>query len=201
MPAWRLEEAPALLILSDMTHIPLDPEHAVRVRESFSRQGLMRNLGARLAEAEPGAIEIRVPYREDLTQQHGYFHGGVSATIADTACGYAAYRLTASGATVLTVEFKVNMLAPAQSEELIARARVVRACRTLTVCMADAFTRSGGSEIHCATMLATIRCLPGKSARPGQMKPAQKKAEQCSARRPGGIRLKEALYDGYLVAH
>jgi uncharacterized protein (TIGR00369 family) len=165
MRAWRLEEAPALLILRDITHIPLDPGYAVRVRESFSRQGLMRNLGARLAEVEPGAIEIRVPYREDLTQQHGYFHGGVSATIADTACGYAAYTLTASDATVLT-EFKVNMLAPAQGE-LIARARVVRAGKTLTVCTADVFTRSGGSEIHCATMLATVICLAGKSARPG----------------------------------
>ena len=127
----------------------------------------MRNLGARLAEVEPGAIEIRVAYREDLTQQHGYFHGGVSATIADTACGYAAYTLTALDATVLTVEFKMNMLAPAQGEELIARARVVRAGKTLTVCVADVFTWSGGSEVHCATMLATIICLPEKIDRPG----------------------------------
>ena len=150
---------------SGMSHTPLDPEYAVRVRESFARQGLMLNLGARLAEIKPGAIEIRVGYREDLTQQHGYFHGGVSATIADTACGYAAYTLTAADATVLTVEFKVNMLAPAQGEELIARARVVRSGRTLTVCMADVFGRKGDAETHCATMVATIMSLAGKSDR------------------------------------
>ena len=104
-------------------------------------------------------------YREDLTQQHGYFHGGVSATIADTACGYAAYTLTAADATVLTVEFKINMLAPARGEELIARARVVRSGKTLTVCTADVFGSTGGVETHCATMVATIMSLAGKSDR------------------------------------
>jgi uncharacterized protein (TIGR00369 family) len=165
MDALRLEGSGALLILRGMSHTPLDPQYAVRVRESFGRQGMMRNLGAWLAEVKPGAIDIRVAYREDLTQQHGYFHGGVAATIADTACGYAAYTLTAADATVLTVEFKVNMLAPAQGEELIARARVVRSGRTLTVCMADVFGRKGETEIHCVTMLATIMCLVGKSDR------------------------------------
>jgi len=148
-----------------MSHTPLDPEYAARVRESFARQGMMRSLGARLAEIKPGAIEIRVAYRDDLTQQHGYFHGGVSATIADTACGYAAYTLTAADATVLTAEFKINMLAPALGEELIARARVVRSGRTLTVCIADVFARKGDAETHCATMLATIMTLAGKSDR------------------------------------
>jgi uncharacterized protein (TIGR00369 family) len=148
-------------------HAALDPEYAERVRESFTRQGLMRNLGARLVEVNPGMTEIRVGYREDLTQQHGYFHGGVSATIADTACGYAAYTLTAADATVLTVEFKINMLAPAQGEELIARARVVRSGRTLIVCSADVFGRKGEVETHCATMVATIMCLVGKSDRTG----------------------------------
>ena len=102
-------------------------------------------------------------YRDDLTQQHGYFHGGVSGAIADTACGYAAYTLTAANTTVLTVEFKMNMLAPARGEELIARARLVRSVKTLTVCTADVFGRTGEVETHCATMLATIMCLAGKS--------------------------------------
>ena len=165
MGALRLVGWDALLRLRGMSHTPLDPEYAVRVRESFTRQGLMRSLGARLAEIKPGAIEIRAAYRQDLTQQHGYFHGGVSATIADTACGYAAYTLTAADATVLTAEFKINMLAPAQGEELIARARVVRSGTTLTVCTADVFARKGGVENHCATVLATIMCLPGKADR------------------------------------
>ncbi len=125
----------------------------------------MRNWGAQLGEVKAGATEIRVPYREDLTQQHGYFHGGVSATIADTACGYAAYTLAAADATVLTAEFKINMLAPARGEELIARARVVRSGKTLTVCTADVFGSVGGSETHCATMVATIMSLAGKSDR------------------------------------
>jgi len=156
-------------ILRGMTsHIALDPEYGERVRQSFAQQGLMRNLEARLVDVKPGMTEIRVGYREDLTQQHGYFHGGVSATIADTACGYAAYTLTAADATVLTVEFKINMLAPALGEELIARARVVRSGRTLTVCTADVFGRKGEAETHCATMVATIMSLAGKSD--GKMK-------------------------------
>jgi uncharacterized protein (TIGR00369 family) len=147
------------------SHIALDPEYAQRVRESFDRQGLMRTLGARLVEVKPGLTEIRASYRGDLTQQHGYFHGGVCGAIADTACGYAAYTLTAAESTVLTVEYKLNMLASAQGEELIARARVVRRGRTLTVCTADVFGMQGGTETHCATMLATIMCLAGKSDR------------------------------------
>jgi uncharacterized protein (TIGR00369 family) len=143
----------------------VDPEYGQRVRKSFDRQGLMRTLGARLMEVKPGITEIRVSYRDELTQQHGYFHGGVSGAIADTACGYAAYTLTAANATVLTVEFKMNMLAPARGEELIARARVVRSGKTLTVCTADVFGRTGEVETHCATMLATIMCLAGKSDR------------------------------------
>jgi uncharacterized protein (TIGR00369 family) len=146
-------------------HTPLDAEYAQRVRESFNRQGMMLNLGARLVEVQPGATEIRVAYREHLTQQHGYFHGGVSATIADTACGYAAYTLTEADATVLTVEFKINMLAPARGDELIARAHVVRSGKSLIVCAADVFGRTGEVETHCATMVATIMRLSGKSDR------------------------------------
>jgi uncharacterized protein (TIGR00369 family) len=146
---------------------PLDAAYAQRIRESFERQGLMRHLGARLADVQPGITEIRAKRRAELTQQHGYFHAGVSATLADSACGYAAYTLMPADASVLTVEYKINLLAPANGEELIARARVIRSGRTLKVCLADVFTRSGGSEVHCATMLATVMCLPGKSDRPG----------------------------------
>jgi uncharacterized protein (TIGR00369 family) len=144
-------------------HRPLDPDYADRVRESFHRQGLMNNLGAQLADVQPGSAEIRVAFRNDLTQQHGYFHAGVSGAIADTACGYAAHTLMPADSAVLTVEFKLNLLAPAQGEELIARAHVVRSGRTLTICTADVYARRGERETHCATMLATIMCLAGNS--------------------------------------
>jgi len=146
---------------------PLDPAYAQRIQESFERQGLMRHLGARLADVQPGITEIRAKRRDELTQQHGYFHAGVSAALADSACGYAAYTLMPADASVLTVEYKINLLAPANGEELIARARVIRSGRTLKVCLADVLTRSGGSEVLCATMLATVMCLPNRSDRPG----------------------------------
>ena len=143
-----------------------DPEFAQRIRESFARQGLMGHLGARLAAVDAGLVEIRVPFRAELTQQHGYFHAGVTGTIADSACGYAAYTLMPAGATVLTVEYKLNLLAPAEGEELIARAKVIKAGRTLTICSADVFVRRDGEEKQCATMLATEMCLAGKPDHP-----------------------------------
>jgi len=135
----------------------------MRVQDSFSRQGLMRHLGARLIEVQPGATEIRAGRQEELTQQHGYFHAGVSAALADSACGYAAYTLMPADASVLTVEYKINLVAPADGEELIARARVIKSGRTLKICLADVFVRRGEAEVHCATMLATVMCLVGKS--------------------------------------
>jgi uncharacterized protein (TIGR00369 family) len=144
---------------------PCDAEYARRIQDSFDRQGLMQHLGARLAEVAPGLVEITVPFRQELTQQHGYFHGGVSGAIADTACGYAAYTLMPADSTVLTVEFKMNLLAPAEGEQLVARAHVVRSGRTLKICAADVYARKSDAEVHCATLLATIMCLPGKSDR------------------------------------
>jgi uncharacterized protein (TIGR00369 family) len=143
----------------------VDPEYENRVRESFARQGLMKHLAAELALLGAGQAEIHVPFRVELTQQHGYFHAGVSGTIADSACGYAAYTLMPADSSVLTVEFKMNLLAPAEGEKLVARARVLRSGRTLKICVADVFVQKNGTEIHCATMLATIMCLPGKSDR------------------------------------
>ena len=144
-----------------------DAEYQSRIRESFDRQGLMKHLGARLAEVGPGHAEICVPFRTELTQQHSYFHAGVSGSIADSACGYAAYTLMPADSTVLTVEYKINLLAPADGKELIARANVVRSGRTIKICAADVYVRKDGAEVHCATMLATIMCLPGKSDRAG----------------------------------
>lgn len=143
-----------------------DPQYESRIRESFARQGLMKHLGAELAELAPGSVTIRVAFRAELTQQHGYFHAGVSGAIADSACGYSAYTLMPTDASVLTVEYKMNLLTPADGEELVARARVLRSGRTLKICAADVYVRKQGEEVHCATMLATIMCLPGKSDRP-----------------------------------
>ncbi len=140
-----------------------DPRYERRVRESFSRQGLMKHLGARLTELKPGSAEVRAGYREELGQQHGYFHAGVSGSLADVACGYAAYTLMPEDSSVLTVEYKINLMTPANGEELIARARVVRSGKTLKICVADVFVREGNAETHCATMLATIMCLANKS--------------------------------------
>ena len=144
-----------------------DEKFETRVRESFSRQGLMKHLGAELVEVEPGQATIRVTFRDELTQQHNYFHAGVSGAIADSACGYAAYTLMPKGSSVLTVEYKMNLLAPAEGDELTARARVLRSGRTLKVCAADVYATKNGKGVHCATMLATIMCLAGKSDHPG----------------------------------
>lgn len=142
-----------------------DPEYRRRVQESFARQGLMKHLGAQLCSLQPGGVEIRVSFRPELTQQHDYFHAGVTGAVADSACGYAAYTLMPADSSVLTVEYKMNLLAPADGEELIARARVVRSGRTLKVCTADVFVRKGGAESLCAMMLATIMGMAGKSDR------------------------------------
>jgi uncharacterized protein (TIGR00369 family) len=144
-----------------------DAHYEERIRDSFARQGLMGHLGARLAALGPGQVEIRAPYRIELTQQHGYFHAGVSGAIADSACGYAAYTLMPKDSSVLTVEYKINLLAPAQGEELIARGRVVRSGKTLKVCCADVYALKDGEEVHCATMLSMVMCLPGKPDRTG----------------------------------
>ncbi len=135
---------------------PADPDFAARVRASFQRQGFMRHLGAEMTVVEPGICEIRLPFREELGQQHGFFHAGAVAAVADSAGGYAAYTLMAAGDSVLTVEYKINLLAPSRGEEVIARARVVRAGRTLTVCQVDVYAVRDGAGTHCATTQQTV---------------------------------------------
>ena len=135
---------------------PQNPRFEQAVRDSFAAQPFMATIGARLARVASGQIEIRVPFRPDLTQQHGFLHAGVVTTVLDSACGYAAFSLMPEGVGVLSVEFKTSLLAPARGDELIARGRVVRAGRTITVCQGDAFMVRDGSETHVATLLATI---------------------------------------------
>jgi uncharacterized protein (TIGR00369 family) len=143
-------------------------EREARVRESFSRQGFMRYLGARITAFAPGECEIQVPYRNEMTQQHGYFHAGVTAAIADSACGYAAYGLIPATSSVLTVEYKINLVAPAAGEILIARARVVRSGKTLKICAADVFAVKDGRETLCATTLSTIMAMHDKADSPSK---------------------------------
>ena len=135
---------------------PKNPDFEQVVRDSFAAQQLMTTIGARLTRVVPGECEIRVPFRADLTQQHGFLHAGVVAAALDSACGYAALSLMPEGVGVLTIEFKTNLLAPARGDELIARGSVVRAGRTITVCQGEAVMLSDGAETSVAAMLATI---------------------------------------------
>ena len=139
-----------------------NPSFAQDVERSFARQAIMNLIGAKLSLIEPGVIEITLPYRADLTQQRGFLHAGVVTTIADSACGYAAYSLMPAGSEVLSVEFKVNLLRPAQGESFIARAEVIKAGRTLTVVRADVFGIDGnGKRELVATMQGTMIAAKG----------------------------------------
>lgn len=139
---------------------PLNPSFAEEVERSFARQPIMNLIGARLSLVEPGVVEITLPYRADLAQQDGYLHAGIVTTIADSACGYAAYSLMPAGSEVLSVEFKVNLLRPAQGETFVARAEVIKAGRTLTVVRADVFGITATSDRELvAAMQGTMMCL------------------------------------------
>ena len=138
---------------------PRNPDFARAVRDSFDSQALMSTIGAELLSVQPGAVEIRVPWRKDLTQQHGFLHGGIVTSLLDTACGYSAFSLMPPDAGVLSVEFKVNLMAPAKGDRLIARGQVLRSGRTITVCRADAFMEQGDREVLVATMLATMMTI------------------------------------------
>ncbi len=143
-----------------------DSNFAGRVRDSFDRQRFMATIGAALSKIEPGHCEITLPYDEAITQQHGFFHGGVIGTIADNAAGYAAYSLMPADSTLLTVEFKLNLVAPGRGEALVARADVLRPGRTLTVAQVHVYARADGVETLCASALETLMCLPGKKDGP-----------------------------------
>lgn len=143
---------------------PADPGFEARTRESFARQGAMAHLGAALGSVQPGVVEIALDFRPEFSQQHGFFHAGIVATIADSAGGYAAYTLYPAEDGVLTVEFKVNLMAPADGERIVATGRVLRAGRTLTVAQFDVHVHKAGSATHCATGLQTIMRITGRQA-------------------------------------
>lgn len=143
-------------------HKAQDPLFAERVRASFGRQQAMALIGASMPVIEAGYTEIHLPYRPEVTQQHGYIHGGVVGMIADSAAGYAASTLTAHETGVLTVEYKLNLVAPAEGQLLIAEGSVIRYGRTLIVTKADVFAVRDGRKTLCAVMQQTIMTLHGK---------------------------------------
>ncbi len=135
---------------------PKDPQFESRVRASFARQNVMSLIGATLASVEPGVVEIDLPYREDLAQQHGFLHAGVITTIVDSACGYAALSVMPPETGVLSIEYKVNLLAPGRGSHFRAIGRVVRAGRNIVVCSGEALAVENGEETPVAVMLATM---------------------------------------------
>lgn len=145
---------------------PVDAQFEQRVRESFERQGVMRLIGGQLGRVEPGRVDIELAFRDDLSQQHGFFHAGITSTIADSAGGYAAYTLFPADSSVLTVEFKINLIAPAQGEKLIATGRVKKAGRTLTICEFEVSVLRDGRSKTCALGLQTLMCLQGRKDMP-----------------------------------
>ncbi len=116
-----------------------NPDYAALVRESFARQGAMHTLGASLSHVAPGEVDISFDWAQPLTQQHGFLHAGMVATALDSACGYAGFSLMPEGAAVLTIEFKINLLAPAQGQRFRMEGRVLKPGRTITVCQGRAF--------------------------------------------------------------
>ena len=138
---------------------PRDPAFEQRVRESYARQRFLTLLGASLERVAPGEVDIRLPFRPDLAQQHGFMHAGAMTTAVDTACGYAALTLMPPAAAVLSVEFKVNLLAPAYGESFLARGRVLKAGRTISVCTGEVHAWGRGDERLVATMTATMMCV------------------------------------------
>lgn len=137
-----------------MKHTPRDPSWEHRVRDSFARQAFMSTLGATLEFLEPGEVHIALHHRPEITQQHGFVHAGALASVLDSACGYAALTLMEPGVAVLSIEYKINMLAPAKGSEFLAMARVERAGRNITVCRGEIASEGKPVAIMQATMMS-----------------------------------------------
>jgi len=139
-----------------------DENYRERIRSSFAKQGLMSTLGATLGDLSPGRVEIELRPHPAISQQHGFIHAGAISAIADTAAGYAALSLMPEGRGVLTTEFKINLVAPAVGDRVIARGRVVKAGRTLTLAQTEVFAESGGEEKLVALLTATMMTIDGR---------------------------------------
>jgi uncharacterized protein (TIGR00369 family) len=142
-----------------------------RVRDSFNRQGLMSHLGATLSDVRQGVVSIQMPFRPELSQQHGYFHAGGTSAIADSAGGYAAFTLFPEFSSVLTVEFKINLLNPALGDRLEALGKVVKAGKTLTICQLEVFADTAEGRTLVAIGQQTLMCMMGRQDTPMAAKP------------------------------
>lgn len=140
---------------------PRDPKWEQRVRQSFANQPFMAHLGARLSHVAPGAVDIELPLKPALTQQHGFFHAGTTTSIADSAAGYAALSLFPADSGVLSSEFKVNLLNPAKAPVLVARGRVIKSGKTLSIARADVYGLEDSGQVHVLTGLFTLMCMAG----------------------------------------
>jgi uncharacterized protein (TIGR00369 family) len=139
--------------------MPLDPQSEKRCRESFARQPMMVTIGASVRSVDAGAVELEMPFDAKLTQQHGFMHAGVIATLCDTACGFAALSLMPEDTAVLTTEFKVNLLSPAKGERFVAVGRVVRPGKKLMVCLGEVFAEDNGKRKQVALMTASMMAV------------------------------------------
>lgn len=140
-----------------------DPAYEQRIRDSFLRQGALALIGAVLTRIEPGAVDITIRHRPDLTQQHGFLHAGIVSTIVDSAGGYAGYTLFPADSSVLTVEYKLNLIAPADGESFVAEGRVVKPGRTLCITQGEVYALKGGTRSLCALMQQTLIVMHGRS--------------------------------------
>ena len=148
--------------MTQPTFLPRTPDFEQRVRDSFARQGVMGTLGAQLLRVEPGVVEIGLDWAPGLTQQHGFLHAGVVSTALDSACGYAGFSLMAADAAVLTIEFKINLLAPAKGQRFRMVGTVLKPGRTITVAEGHAFAVDNGQEKLIATMGCTLMAVTGR---------------------------------------
>ena len=139
-----------------MTYTPKDIDYKTKVRDSFSRQKFMNLINAKLITVEPGYCEIHIPYDITITQQHSFFHAGIVGTVADNAAGYAAFSLMDKSSSILTVEFKLNLVAPADGELLVGKSHVLKYGKTLTICRSDIFVVKNGVEKLCAASQSTL---------------------------------------------
>jgi len=141
-------------------NLPINVDNfAEKVRESFARQRVMAFIGAELARISAGEVDIKLPFREDLTQQNGLLHAGITAAIVDSACGYAAFSMMADGSDVLTAEYKINFLSPALGDYFLAEGRILKPGKTLSVARGDLYAFKENEKKQVATMLATIFCV------------------------------------------
>ena len=145
-----------LAIIEGMKLEPKFINYRQKIEDSFNRQGFMKLIGAKLVDVQVGYCEIEVPYRKDLTQQHGFFHAGVISTIADNTAGYAAFSVIEESSSILTVEFKLNLMSPGDGEKLIGKSKVLKHGRTLTICRSEVYVEKEGVKKLCAAAQSTL---------------------------------------------